>query len=182
MGLETIAFIALTSISAAQKMSAARSTAKQVVNNAALQNDALLKEGTLATKEKSKEIRQRAAALEASFLNSGVTLEGTPEQSISEILDTGKEDILNIAGNYNNKMNSITSSANATSKNTVRQGRTQAIDTITSSLGGSLTGGSIGSMFEVAGSYAPESFAYGLNSAGQGATAYKMLELKDARG
>lgn len=161
MGIETILFAALTGLSAISKMNAAEKQAKQTV-----------REGELVAKEKAKEIRYKVARQTSSFLNSGLTLEGTPNIVIGETFSTGLEDINNIRNNYNTK-----------SKNLISAGRQEAISTIAGGFASAgMGGGSMGSMFQTAGSYMPESFAYGLNNAGFGNDAYSMLEMKDARG
>lgn len=160
MGWETIVFAALTGIKAVSQMNAAEKQAKNAV-----------REGELVAKEKAKEIRYKVARQTSSFLNSGLTLEGTPQDVIGETFSTGLEDVANIRANYTNK-----------SKDIFSKGRSEAIGTIASGFGNTALAGSAGSMFETAGSYMPESFAYGLNNAGFGNSAYSMLELKDARG
>lgn len=160
MGIETILFAAFTGLKAISQMNAAKKQAKQVVQ-----------EGEVVAKEKAKQVRYAAARQTSSFLNSGLTLEGTPSVVIGETFSTGLEDINQIRNNYNTK-----------SKNLISAGRQEAISTIVGSFAGSSMGGSMGSMFETAGSFAPESFAFGLNKAGFGNTAYDMLEMKDARG
>lgn len=160
MGIETILFAAFTGLKAISEMNAANKAAK--VN---------AREGEIVAKEKAKEVRYKAARQTVSFLNSGVTLDGTPQDVLGETFSTGKEDITNIRSNYNNKSKSIISA-----------GRTQAIGTIASGFGMAAAGGSMGSMFDTAGSYLPESALFKMNDAGFGSSAYNMLELKDARG
>ncbi len=160
MGIETIAFATLTALSAASKMNQASAEAKSNTI-----------EGNLATQEQAKKTRYAAARQTTSFLNSGLSLEGTPDTVIGETYSTGLQDIGNIKAGYDRK-----------GKNIIAKGRSDAIATIASSFAGSSMGGSMGSMFEKAGSYMPESFSFGLNKAGFGNEAYKMLEMKDARG
>lgn len=160
MGIETALFLALSVISASGKMNQAKSAAGQTVAN-----------GEIAAKEKAKEVRYKVARQTSSFLNSGLTLEGTPQDVIGDTFDTGLQDIGQIRTNANNQ-----------SKNIISSARSEAIGQIAGSFGmAAMSGGSAGSMFETAGSYAPDSFAYGLNKAGFGNSAYDMLSLKDAR-
>jgi hypothetical protein len=100
MGWETLAFAALTGIKAASQISAAKKEAKAVAA-----------EGTLAAQNKSVEIRRKAASAQVSFLNSGITLEGTPMGAIMGIYDTGVQDINQIGSVYNAKSKNIMSSA-----------------------------------------------------------------------
>ena len=160
MGIETILFAALTGLKAISQMNQAKSQANSIID-----------EGNLATKEQAKKTRYAAATQTTNFLNSGITLEGTPNSVIDETFKTGQADIKNIANGYNTK-----------AKNTISAGRSAAISTITSGFAGASLGGSMGSMFETAGSYLPESTLYGINSAGGGNFAYDALSLKDARG
>lgn len=125
MGIETIAFAALTGLSAIQS-----------INQSKKEAAATVREGELATKEKAKEVRYKAARQTVSFLNSGLTLEGTPNAVIGETYSTGLEDINNIRSNYNTK-----------SKNIISAGRTEAIGKIASGFGNFAMGGGGGSMF-----------------------------------
>lgn len=164
MGIETIAFAALTAMSAISKISAGKQQAK-----------AAIQEGNINAANKAKETRYKAARQTLSFLNSGLTLEGTPSSVVDDTYATGIADT-----------NQIISNANSKSKNIIAQSRSEAISTIASSFAGAGMGssmsGSMGSMFSTAGSYLPESFAYSANNAGFGNSAYDMLSMKDARG
>lgn len=160
MGIETILFAALTGLKAISQMNQAKSQAKSIVA-----------EGNLATKEQAKKTRYAAATQTTNFLNSGITLDGTPNDVIGETFKTGLEDVHNIQSGYNMK-----------AKNAIAAGRSAAISTITSGFAGASLGGSMGSMFETGASYLPESALYGINSAGGGNFAYDALSLKDARG
>lgn len=126
MGIETILFAAFTGLKAISQMNAANKAAK--VN---------AREGELVAKEKAKEIRYKAARQTVSFLNSGVTLDGTPQDVLGETFSTGQADITNIRHNYDNKSKSI-----------ISQGRTEAIGTIASGFGNASIAGSMGSMFD----------------------------------
>lgn len=158
MGWETLIFAAFTGLKAVSQMNAAKKEAKATV-----------REGELVAKEKAKEVRQKVARQTVSFLNSGLTLDGTAQDILGETYSTGIADINNIRTNYTNK-----------GKSQIAAGRTAAIGTIASAAGG-MAAGSMGSMFETAGSYLPESASFGLNKMGFGNEAYNMLDLKDAR-
>lgn len=162
MGWETLIFAALTGLKAVSQMNNAEKMAKQTV-----------REGEIVAKEKAKEVRYKVARQTSSFLNSGLTLEGTPQDVIGETFSTGLDDINKIRSNYTTK-----------SKNYISQGRTEAIGTIASAFMPSMgsMGGSMGSMFETAGSYLPESSIMKLNGTPFASNAYNMLEMKDARG
>lgn len=121
MGLETIAIIGLSLLQANQQMRTAESQAKATV-----------RQGELAAGEKAKETRLRAARVQSSFLNSGLTLEGTPMMAIQDTFSTGLADVDQIREN-----------ANASSKNIISQGRAEALGTIASSVSGSFGSGDL---------------------------------------
>lgn len=139
------------------------------MSTANAQAESVVSQGNIAASEKAKETRMRAARAKASFLSSGLTLEGTPSAAIGGIFDTGLKDVQNIRSN-----------ANAQSKNIMSQARTQVIGDIMGTA--MMASGSFGSMATSAGSYLPDQALYGLNSAGFGTDAYNMFELKDVRG
>lgn len=156
-----VLFAAFVGLKAISQMNAATAQAKQAAQ-----------QGTIDAKQRAKEVSFAAARQTASFLSSGITLEGTPMTVENETFNTGKEDVQNIING-----------ANAKSKNIVSAGRSQAIGTIVSGFSGfSSGGGSAGSMFDTTGSYLPESTDYALNNAGFGTDAYSFLDAKDARG
>ncbi|MCK5612050.1 hypothetical protein KAR91_59820 [Candidatus Pacearchaeota archaeon] len=122
----TLIFLGLTAVKAFSSISQSKEEAKAVT-----------REGELATKEKAKEIRHRAARQTVSFLNSGLTLEGTPSDILGETYKVGLEDIKNIRQGYNTQ-----------SKNIIAKGRMDAISGIVSSFGQA----SMGGMFSSTGS------------------------------
>ena len=143
-------------------MSAAKDAAKDAV-----------RQGDLDASNKSKEVQLRAARQQVSFLNSGLTLDGTPMAAIQSTFKTGLDDI-----------NLIQSNAQRRSNNIYSQGRTQAIGTIASGFSGiSTSGGGSGiSDFKTSAmSYLPEQSLFSLNDAGFGADAYSALEKQDIR-
>jgi len=161
MGWETVVMAGLSAVKGITQMNQAKSEAK-----------ALVREGEIAAGEQAKKTRYKAAAQTSSFLNAGLTLEGTPNSVLNETYQTGLADINNIITGYNTK-----------SKNAISKGRSDMINSMVSDFkGADFGGGSMGSMFEIGGSYLPESFAYGLNNAGYGSSAYNMLRIKDERG
>lgn len=181
MGWQTLLFVGLNALKAGQQMSNAKGQASAIIANASAQNAALAKEGDLAAQEKSKQVRYAAARQTASFLNSGLTLDGTPQDVLDDTFNTGLADINNIRDNYNTRIGNTTSAANAASKQAIGAGRAQAIGTIASSFAGADLGGSMGSMFSTGLSYAPDSASFALNDAGFGNTAFDALEKSDIR-
>lgn len=159
MGIETILFAAFTGLKAISQMNAAEAQAKETV-----------KEGNLAASQEAIKVKYAAAKQTASFLSSGITLEGTPMDVVNETFKTGQQDIDNIRQNYDSK-----------AKQQISSGRSQAIGTIVGGFAGASTGGSIGSMFDTGLSYAPESTLTGLNGSFLTNDAYDALEIKDAR-
>jgi len=95
-----IAGIGLATVSAISGMSAADKAAK-----------ATIREGNLVAANKAKETKLKAARLQTSFLNSGLTLEGTPMAAIDDTFNTGLADIEQIGSNYNNQAKKIISNA-----------------------------------------------------------------------
>jgi hypothetical protein len=135
MGIETILFAAFTGLSAVSKMSANKQ-AKDVTRNAQAQSASDKAEGELASKEKAKQIRYAAARQTSSFLSSGITLDGTPQDVLNETFTTGLEDIDNIERGYNTRINNTISQANSTSKNIIASARSEVIGDIVGSFGG----------------------------------------------
>ena len=123
MGIETIAMVGLSAFSGLQGMKAAKSQAK-----------AIAAEGAIQAENKAKETMQKAGAVRASFLNSGFDLFGTPESSIGEIYGSGQSDI-----------NRIISNANSRSKGIMSSAKSEAIG----SIGKSLMGASFSSGFGI---------------------------------
>lgn len=155
MGIETILFAAFTGLQAVSGMMQAQSQAKSAVA-----------QGNIQMQERAKQVRYAAARQNVSFLNSGLSLEGTPMDVINETFDTGLADIRAIGAN-----------ANAQSKNIIGQARTQAIGQIAGAFGGGSFGGMTG-----AGSFLPDAALFGMNKAGFGNSAFEMMSAKDARG
>jgi hypothetical protein len=79
---------------------------------------------------KAIEVKRKAAAAKSSFLNSGLTLEGTPMGAIMGIYNTGEQDISQIGNVYNAKSKSIISSS-----------RSKMITDIATSVAGASLGG-----------------------------------------
>lgn len=130
MGVETALLIGSTLLQASSQMSAAKRNA-----------DAEIDEANLVAKNKSKETRYRAAQQQLSFLNSGLTLEGTPMSAIQSTFSTGLEDI-----------ELIQSNASKRAKNIISEGRSQAIGTIVGGFSGMAGSSSSGGMFSSFGS------------------------------
>ncbi len=167
MGVDpiSIAVIAMTAFKAVSAVSNAKSQAKSITRNAEnqartnqqnaqYQADANLTAGNLATKERAKEIRAKAARQTTSFLSSGLTLDGTPNSVIGETYSTGLEDLDAIKKNYdttnsnifnitNTNNNNLISQANSQSKQAIAAGRSEAIGAIASGFSGFAGGGSM---------------------------------------
>ena len=108
MGIETIAIIGLSLFQAKASMDAAEDQAQAGIDQANIQSE-----------NKAKEVRIKAARQRSSFLNSGLTLEGTPLSAINSTFNSGIADI-----------NQITSNANKSSKNLISNARTEAITSL----------------------------------------------------
>lgn len=121
----TIAFVALSVVKGATEMSAARNEAK-----------ATIAEGNIAAGNKAKQVAAAAATQRVSFLQSGLTLEGTPMNIIESTFNTGIKDINQIRSNYDHR-----------AKNQITAGRTAFI----SSLASGFAGASMGSGMEMPG-------------------------------
>lgn len=100
MGIETAVILGLTAVKAASDISAAKKDAK-----------AIAKQGEQATMDKARETQLRVSKAKVSFLTSGFTLEGTPELSLTNMVNAGFEDINNIAVNADSKSKSIMGAA-----------------------------------------------------------------------
>lgn len=136
MGIETaiILAVASTALGAMNTMKQASQQAKAVVKTA-----------NINAMNKAKQTALKAGAQQTSFLNSGLTLEGTPMGAISETFKTGLEDI-----------ELIRSNANTESKNIMSNARMQVFQSILST-GASVAGGSVGG-------YSKGSFSQNLSS------------------
>lgn len=130
MGIETAIIVSAvsTAIGAVSTMSSAKKQAKAVVQQA-----------NIAADNTAKKTALRAASAKTSFLNSGLTLEGTPMTSINEMYTTGLADIAQIRSN-----------ADTQSKNIMSQARMSVFKDIASSAAGQAAGGfmqDVGSSF-----------------------------------
>lgn len=172
MGLETIIFAGLTAFKAINSITTANSQAKNITKNATNQAQATIDAGNIAAANKAKEIRAAAARQTVSFLNSGLTLEGSPGAIIDETYTTGATDLAQLSKNYNTSSDNIISAGNAASKQAISAGRSAAIGDIVSGFG-SYAGSS--SLF----SGLTESAGQGLNSLGFGNDAYDLISAND---
>lgn len=123
MGIETVLILGLAAM---QADSAIRQSESQA--------NAAIDQGNIDSREKAKEVKFRAARQQASFLNSGLTLEGTPMSVIQGTFSTGIEDVSQIGTN-----------ANRTAKNIISSGRTQALGSLAQGAIGSFAAGGFGS-------------------------------------
>lgn len=116
MGLDPIswAVIGLTTLKAAGDL-----------ENAEDQATADIRQGEIESMNKAKEVRQRVARAKLSFLNSGISLDGTPRMSLQGMLESGAADVNQIADN-----------ANTRAKNTMSAARSKAIGDMTSAASG----------------------------------------------
>lgn len=126
MGIETLAFAALTTLSAVSSMKQANAQAVATITNTNIENENTVKTTNL-----------NADSVKASFLNSGFGFTGTPELAVNDVFNTG---MTNIKNNIN--------SGNTTASNQVAAGRAAAIKTIAASAGLAAAGGSAGSLFD----------------------------------
>lgn len=94
------------------------------------QASAEIRQGEIESMNKAKEVRRRVARAKLSFLNSGISLDGTPRMSLQGILETGAADVNQIADN-----------ANTRAKNTMSAARSKAIGNMTSMAAGFSGGG-----------------------------------------
>lgn len=146
MGIETAILVGLSVASAISSISTANKAGK-----------ATIREGEIVAANKAKEVKYKAAQLTSSFLNSGLTLEGTPYNVIDSTFNTGLEDIAQITSNYNMK-----------AKSQISEGRSKALSTIVSGFGSYAIGGGFGNISSSVGtlsggSQAMETFAPDVN-------------------
>lgn len=140
------ATVALSVFQAVSSISSANKEAKQVASNASAQAQAVVEQGNLASKEKAKEIRARVARQTNSFLNSGLTLEGTPGLAIDQTYSTGLEDLNQIAKNSNITARNITSQGKYQAGAAISNGRSKAIEAMAGGFSNT-DFGSMGSLF-----------------------------------
>lgn len=113
MGWQTALLFGLKAFSAASEISASKKAA-----------NATIEEGNIAAANKAKQTLIGADKQRVSFLNSGLTLEGTPMNVIESTFNTGITDINQITKNYNTK-----------ASNQLSAGRSQAITSLASGFG-----------------------------------------------
>jgi len=126
MGIET-----MIALSVGSGIMGAVSANKQAKANA----DAAVQQGNLelAKMKKQATALQKATASQVgsqktSFLSSGLSLEGTPSDVMTETYDTGIEDLLDL----NTDMKNTASSYNQQAKNYITQGRSEALNSLVS--------------------------------------------------
>lgn len=136
MGIETIAMIGFSLLQAGAANKQAKREAKAIVESQNIQN-----------KNKALEISRKAANAKVSFLNSGVTLEGTPSLAISSIFNTGIEDI-----------NLASRNAETRAKNVISNARNESL----ANIGKTVIGGFAGSSYGAAVDDWLSSTAYGI--------------------
>jgi hypothetical protein len=116
MGIE-VAIISAAVVSAAASVTGGVMAYQQGKDQA----KAAARQGDILAKESEKKTLKLASAQKASFLSSGLTLEGTPQDVIGETFTLGKEDIGQIKDYYGQQ-----------GKNAYSAGRTQLITGIAS--------------------------------------------------
>jgi len=157
MGVTTAIMLGLTTLSAMSSMSNANKEAK-----------AAIAEGNIVAANKAKETKLKAARLQTSFLNSGLTLEGTPMAAIDDTFSTGLADIGQISSNYNNK-----------AKSAINKGRSQALSGFASAfmgMGMSQGLGGLNEMFGGATSMNPAAASVWEAGSASGAGFYETLQ------
>lgn len=125
MGIETISLIAAvgtTAFSAINTMTQAKQQAKATVQ-----------EANLNMKNKARETALKAASVKTSFLNSGLTLDGTPASSIDDVFNVGLADIDLLRTNANRASKNIMSSARMSVLSDVMKTASQAAGSYASS-------------------------------------------------
>lgn len=120
MGWETAIFLGLNLLSGIQSQKEGKAAAK-----------ATIEEGNIASRNKALDIKRKTASQTVSFLNSGLTLDGTPRSVINSTFNVGLEDLGQIKKNYNSK-----------AKNQMAAGRTEAINKLASAFSDIDLGGS----------------------------------------
>lgn len=123
MSWETAAYAASSMISASAESKQPRNDAKAIVA-----------EGTIKAQNEALATRARAANLSVSFLNSGLTMEGTPASVVNAAYESGLRDT-----------NRIIDNTNTAAKNTIKAARDKALSGLVSkTLGTSLKGFNFG--------------------------------------
>lgn len=105
----------------------------QTINQAKKQAKATVREGEIVADNKARDVMRQAARQRSSFLTSGLTLEGTPENVIGQTYDTGLQDV-----------NLIRSNVNTQSKNIIGQARSQMLSNIMGTVSGFAMGSGAG--------------------------------------
>ena len=127
MGLETIAILGLSAMKADSAVRQSQSQANAAIDQA-----------NIDAKNKAGQVTQRTSSAQSSFLNSGLTLEGTPMASIKGMFNSGIQDV-----------NQITTNADRQAKNILSKGRTQALSALAEGVAGASFGS--GGLFEGSG-------------------------------
>lgn len=168
MGWETVAVVGLNLLSSAAKSNAAQQQGD-------VQAASYAQEGANNAKDVADNTVRAAGKLTTSFLQSGIQLEGGPQEVLSQAFAKGNTDIARTAAN-----------ADAASQNALNAARQKMLESYAST-GSSLISGLTGGLGGLGGSstkdqFAPTStdtMAFGLNNAGYGADAYDILSNSD---
>ena len=143
MGLETIAIIGLSLFQANSKLKQSEKQQNQLADQAARDQEAIIDQGNLDAANKSKEVRLRAARTQLSFLNSGLTLEGTPMAAINETFAVGLDDINQINKNSSTRAKNVGTAAQNSINNIASSTRTEVLGDLAGTAIGSFGGGDI---------------------------------------
>ena len=131
MGIETAIILGLSAFQANQEMKAAEKEANFLaqqadanLRQAERDQQALQEQTDLEQQERLKRARAVAGSQKVSFLNAGLTLEGTPEFAIDQTLQTGLEDINLAQRNTSTQIGNIRTRATTQSNQLMNQAST----------------------------------------------------------
>lgn len=116
MGIELLVLAGLTMGAAHLKGKQQQSQYEDQAEIYAQQANAVAAEGALKARERSRQIAKLGSQQKTSFLQSGVTLQGTPMNVLSDTYKTGREDIDLLKKNYEAKTGSLIAQANQSLK------------------------------------------------------------------
>ena len=168
MGLETLAIVGLTLFQADAGLRAAEKQAKfdqqqadRVLRQAEADQKALQEQTDLEQEERRKRTRALVGSQKVSFLQAGLTLEGTPEFALEQTFTTGQEDMELAQRNTDTRIRNIQNAANTQAdsfinraEQTLSNARTEAIGSLVSagsSIAAPTFGDSFGGQFDIGG-------------------------------
>jgi len=130
--MATAVILALTAFSAYSGMQTAQEQAKAEVSQANLNNQAAVEQGDLENAERAKRTRALAGQQKVSFLNSGLTLDGTPQFALNQTFQTGIDDINLATRNTQRAAKATSARANSSASSIIGNARSQAISSLAS--------------------------------------------------